>query len=334
MFDFKNFQKQFLSPEMTIGLVDIGARGDSLPWIEPLLAATHIIAFEPDQDEAKNLKKTLQKFKEATVFDVGLWSETATLPLYLTRAATNISLFKTNPHYFDRYPMEKFTVDGVTECDVTSLDNVLAKDRKLRADVIKIDTQGAEYEILEGAKNTLKDCVCVVLEAWFFENYEGAKNFSDIEIMLRAQGFSFYGFMDFFTRNRRKLNKHHFLGRERMHYADAVFFKDPFDKKLDLNMHQIQVLFTMAFALGYYDFCYEIAEKKMGFDALVLENLKSFIYQTAALDSKTALDDIQKISAKMQADPNNAHILLHQWLDKFRSFSDLKDIILYENPRF
>lgn len=52
-----------------------------------------------------------------------------------------------------------------------------------------LDTQGSEYEILEGAKETLKNVNGIILEWSSDELYEGMKQLSEIEKLLNSHGF-------------------------------------------------------------------------------------------------------------------------------------------------
>ena len=63
-------------------------------------------------------------------------------------------------------------------------------------DFLSIDTQGSEYEILLGAKETLKSSVvALVIEAEFHPIYKGQKLFGDLAKLLSNQGFDFVRFL-------------------------------------------------------------------------------------------------------------------------------------------
>jgi len=64
-------------------------------------------------------------------------------------------------------------------------------------DFLSIDTQGSEYDILLGAKETLKsNVVAVVMEAELHPIYKGQKVFGDLVKLMSDQGFYFVRFLD------------------------------------------------------------------------------------------------------------------------------------------
>ena len=61
-----------------------------------------------------------------------------------------------------------------------------------RPDFLSIDTQGSEYEILQGAKDTLRSSVlALIVEVEFHPLYQGQRLFGDLSTLLSDQGFSF-----------------------------------------------------------------------------------------------------------------------------------------------
>lgn len=64
-------------------------------------------------------------------------------------------------------------------------------------DFLSLDTQGSEYEILEGAKGILNTSVlALIIEVKFHPLYQEQKLFGDIAKFLSEQGFDFVAFLD------------------------------------------------------------------------------------------------------------------------------------------
>lgn len=71
---------------------------------------------------------------------------------------------------------------------VTTIDEY-CKINNLKPDVLLMDTQGSEYDILEGAKTVLSNVQAISTEWSAIELYKGQKLLSDIENILGEYGF-------------------------------------------------------------------------------------------------------------------------------------------------
>lgn len=83
--------------------------------------------------------------------------------------------------------------DGVERTvPVVRLDDVI-KERGLRGPyLIKVDVQGAELDVLDGAPQALAEAEAVVLEVSFFAFMRGAPQFYDIVAAMKQRGFVAY----------------------------------------------------------------------------------------------------------------------------------------------
>jgi len=60
-------------------------------------------------------------------------------------------------------------------------------------DLVKIDTQGSEYEILEGGLNFIRNQKPLLfLETWGYEYYKNIKFFDQIISLLRSINYELY----------------------------------------------------------------------------------------------------------------------------------------------
>ena len=74
------------------------------------------------------------------------------------------------------------------EVDLLPLDDAVPADLREQGFFLKVDTQGFETEVLNGASRTLSQCRVVELELGFVELYAGQALFADLVERMRAEG--------------------------------------------------------------------------------------------------------------------------------------------------
>ena len=75
---------------------------------------------------------------------------------------------------------------------VDTLDNKMKNNDK-KIDLIKIDTQGSEFEIIQGSLQTIKkDKPFIFVETWSYPYYEKIKYFDEILSELRKLDYEIY----------------------------------------------------------------------------------------------------------------------------------------------
>lgn len=324
--------------DMPLGFIDVGARGGAHDMVEPLAAQTAVLGFEPDDDECARLLATKQAtapWAQFALDPIALANAASTATLHLLSAATNHSLLPPNEAFTKRYGMVKFEQVGTTKLKTATLDSILFGPRAGQpfwGEFIKLDTQGTEYEILEGAANTLTQrCVAVVTEVSFCEIYKGQKLFSEVEQLMRRHGFSFYGFMPIHTRSKKLLNKRTHVTVERALYTDAVFFKDPLasNDAVTLSRRQQHVLFTVALLLGFFDFALEIAHETwlQGAPHAEQKRITELVYSLAELPPAQTARDVEQLVQQMKAAPELANVCVGAFVDRRRRLCDFDDVL-------
>ena len=259
-----------------LALIDVGSLGGVHPVAEPAASLIQALCFEPDEESFRALERQYASpapYAAVKVMRDALAGTRGERDLYVARVPTNTSLLEPNPRFISRYRAERFTVEKVIKVATRPLDEVA---KAPFGEIIKLDTQGSEHEILEGASCVLHErCVAVFCEVEFFQVYREQKTLSDIDVLLRSHGFSLYGLYPHY-RSTKSLDPSQEHTEERLMWADAVFFKDPFD---DLNAGKtlppraIDCLILAAWLTGFYDFAIELTQKCVaeaeGRDALV-----------------------------------------------------------------
>jgi FkbM family methyltransferase len=239
-----------------LGFIDVGARGGVHPVVAPLAGVTAVMGFEPDAEECERIRaeQICSPWARFEIEPQAVAGEDGRRPFYVLERAVNSSLLKPNAAIVQRYRIPGFEIVRQVDMSTRSLDSVLFGDRAGQdywGEFLKLDAQGAELDILQGAQRTLEQrTVAAIIETEFLPLYIGQPLFSDVEMFMREHGFEFFGFKDMSYRSARLR-----AGNERLVHADAVFFKRPVSER---GLH---VLFACAMLLGYYDLAIETTER-------------------------------------------------------------------------
>lgn len=82
---------------------------------------------------------------------------------------------------------------GKDRCNLVTLDSILPTYlAKSKSTLIKIDTQGYEWQVLDGAKDAIKHSRGVLIEMSMIPLYEGQKLWQEIINRLQAEGFTLW----------------------------------------------------------------------------------------------------------------------------------------------
>lgn len=192
-----------------INLIDVGSLGSlPEPWLSNARHIRNLLSFEPLENAANR--------KNVIVSSKALWSEKCRKPFYVYKGfrSSGSSLFEQNFEFVDRNfeelkkrgPKqlaetwrERSALIRSTEIDCVTLDSVI-EDLKVpfSFDFLKIDAQGAEYDILLGAQDFLRNsCIGLHLELFNIPLYKGIKLLPEVTDFLSHQGFELVKKMEF-----------------------------------------------------------------------------------------------------------------------------------------
>ena len=147
-------------------------------------------AFEPSPREAERLRYNLElNGLAARVFTVALSD-------FHGEAQFTISQAEHSGHNtLGAIANPGVDVEQTITVEARPLDEIVEKEGLARVDVLKIDVEGAELQLLQGAEETLRKCRPVIL----FEASEAAlrnqgASREDLLLLLRRQGYRLYAF--------------------------------------------------------------------------------------------------------------------------------------------
>jgi FkbM family methyltransferase len=166
--------------------LDVGAQGgfNSDKFFSPKY--NHFfepIMVEPIKEEFEKLKKTYQ-----FIIDKGLWSSKTKKKLYiLANRLGSSSMYEPDKSSFNLYKIKKknfvnFEITNTIEIDCETMDEALKKINISKLDYLKLDTQGAELEILKGMKNY--NPLLIRTEVQIFSMYKNVPNWTNLMGLL------------------------------------------------------------------------------------------------------------------------------------------------------
>lgn len=170
-------------------IVDVGADGYPAgnPASKRATEDTQIYLFECLPAHYKKLVKRYGERSNFHISSLALFNEKGTAVFYDTRKHNCSSL---------REPNEKDVIVGKRqdllnytkiEVETDTLENVLGHLEEI--DYLKLDTQGTEYEIIEGAGDLIYKVKEIRVEVEFSEWYKGQKLAKDVQSLLESKGF-------------------------------------------------------------------------------------------------------------------------------------------------
>ncbi|MEA2685156.1 MAG: hypothetical protein QOE93_351, partial [Actinomycetota bacterium] len=137
-------------------VVDVGCKWGFADVWTGLGDRCTIIGFDPDVGECEELRIRYRGQPNVLVEPVGLGLERRLATLYMTKNPGGWSLYPPSEDAVTRHPgLESGDLVGTTVVGVMSLDEWSAENGRDHVDIIKIDTQGSELDILQGADHIL-----------------------------------------------------------------------------------------------------------------------------------------------------------------------------------
>jgi FkbM family methyltransferase len=181
---------RFLKPDSPIYLVDIGAStGEFTATVDEYCGVRRALLVEPQPKRVVDLKKRF----EGSRFDVhgcALADKDGSIEMEILNWDYSSSILPVKPSAGGSNKIIDLRVREKVRVDVRTLDGILKTVAWSEPiDLLKIDVQGAELLVLNGASDCIKHTRLIWLEVSFRELYEGAAVFSEIYQFMDAHGF-------------------------------------------------------------------------------------------------------------------------------------------------
>jgi FkbM family methyltransferase len=191
------FNELLDSPLPKLKVVDVGALpvdGNEEVYQDLLdRDLCEVVAFEPDAALCERLNGESDGSRKFFPYFIGDGQE---CDFRVCRAPMTSSLYEPNAallNLFQNLP-EHLQVESRERVRTVTLDSL---DSVVGTDFLKLDVQGAECAVVDGATDLLKGVSVVHTEVEFVPLYEGQPLFAEIDQALRRNGFLFHKFLGF-----------------------------------------------------------------------------------------------------------------------------------------
>lgn len=162
---------------------DVGAANGTAELVSLFPAARHVL-IEPLEEFGDELAKLRSSVAEVEIVRSAAGRREEERWIHVHSDLLGSSLYAEK---------EEGDVNGVARLiQVTTLDHIHRKQPVQGPCLVKIDVQGAELEVLEGAIQVLRDTEFAVIECSLFRFYEAASSMNDVIDLMRLQGFAIY----------------------------------------------------------------------------------------------------------------------------------------------
>tara|TARA_R110000868_G_scaffold32036_7_gene116933 strand:- start:11118 stop:11861 length:744 start_codon:yes stop_codon:yes gene_type:complete len=184
------YLKPWLADLVPATVVDIGVNhGQFLHLAARLWQGADIVGVEPNAALAAKAAGLYRAESRIRIESCAVGAENGQIDLFVTANDQNSSVHAPSDAFHDDR-----TDDGVVRTEPVALKRLDALlDGASGPMLLKIDVQGAELEVLQGAGERLEDVSVIIIESPFETAYDGAAGFDEIYRFLTARGFVYEG---------------------------------------------------------------------------------------------------------------------------------------------
>lgn len=170
-------------------VLDIGANiGNYARNLRRLGYTNRIISFEPLKNVFGKLQRNSKSDNQWSVHNYALGDEEGTNTIHVANNSYSSSILKMLPSHLESAPKSKYI--GKEEIEIKRLDAVFnSLSIEKEKIMLKIDTQGYEKNVLDGAAEILSKISLIQLEMSLIPLYENEMLFKEMNNYLDERGF-------------------------------------------------------------------------------------------------------------------------------------------------
>lgn len=199
-------------------IFDVGAHhGYVSRTFRKMFPASKIYAFEPFKESYEKLKTNTASDPRINVFNFGLSNQVGTQPFHSNPSSATNSLLSTDELGSQIWGAGLLETQDIVKAQFKTIDSVIETMRIPKIDILKLDIQGAESIVMEGA---LVTCSRGLIRLIYSEiitqpTYKGQKRFDEAMAAFYNNGFDLYSIYNM-----------SFTGAGRLRQIDVIFTKN------------------------------------------------------------------------------------------------------------
>ncbi|WP_126946018.1 FkbM family methyltransferase [Xanthomonas sp. BRIP62418] len=187
----RRFFDQLLKTDAPV-VLDVGAhRGESIQHFKSIYPDCQMYSFEPDPQNFAELEKVAAQFGTTTRC-VAL-GEKEEVGHYYRQSISHLGgLLPINAESTDSLGYARQATNEEIVVSKTTLDDACVLLGIAQVHILKIDVQGFERQVLEGATAILQHTDCAVIEIGLYDFYGKTNSFVEVVNLMQAAGFSLW----------------------------------------------------------------------------------------------------------------------------------------------
>ena len=179
-------------------LIDVGAHhGESIRFFKKNFPIDKIYAFEPNIENFKILKEKIKDIKNVKIFNIAVGNKKGLINFtnhYDSESSTIVKInqksnyFKKKNFYLDFFNKKKNRIKN-SQVKIDTLENLIKIDEFKFIDLIKIDTEGYDYNVIKGLGNLISKVRFIYFEHHFHDMLLKDYKFNDVDTFLKSKNF-------------------------------------------------------------------------------------------------------------------------------------------------
>ena len=179
-------------------LIDVGAHhGESIKFFKKNFSIDQIYAFEPNIDNFKILKEKVKDVKNVKFFNTAVGNKKGLINFtnhYDSESSTVVKInqksnyFRKKNFYLNFFNEKKNRIKN-TQVKIDSLENLINIDEFNFIDLIKIDTEGYDFNVIKGLGNLIGKVRFIYFEHHFHDMLLKDYKFNDVDTFLKSKNF-------------------------------------------------------------------------------------------------------------------------------------------------